>query len=956
MNSINRDFGLSGIKLLKEYFIKKIRSIVKNTENNFPDFIKDCLPIGQTHDLNDDVKIVFFFGAGASLPSGIEETSFINEKALENIDLKVLERYVSTEEFLQLGLDKDLLKKDPEKFKASLSFEQAMGLLRLFYGDFPECAEVLFFQKFFPRQDPIDPWRDLLPIPLIYEITAHLVNIGLVDHIITTNFDELLDRALFLESQQTKEIEKIYHLSAFQSALKNKIYEKKSTLIKIHGTISYPLTLRQLVDNVQEFEPAKSKLLTEILTNSVVVIIGFGFNTPNLQKLFFDLIHKNKIRDLFLVKRSLTAANDFLKFLMKDRLHNIILSDCETFAIDLVEELEKLELQVSKIQKNINKENGENDEIKIVFSRFFHKFSRHLFRNFIFKDLRAYPAPCVKFLVEFVLSLFQGKGLITDRGLYDNEVIMSFFSEDRSLLKNALEAEVNNLYKFYNGLKNKKEQNSQGPCNENHVKEIFNSFKQHLINFLDFFIKDFIYLVEQTPISIDLLEKLEILASFLDSFLDCKDENKDKKEVDISLLLSREFDLDYLIDFFHQMKLSILNKELAQEFNHFKNCVDQILKNLYEIKFCQIEQIKKLEDKKLHYLVEKLAITDKSESADKSECANNIKISILKEIYDFKSFFEDNKDMLPIRMYFEQFYWLLCNDDKKDCENYKKAEECLGERSEKFVECLIKFLLDNKVLFYDKIYYLLIDNHCFNNIKENLVSFFFKNKECKQYQKKIESLSDIVKTFDIIVKPYHFVLPFVDKEETKEKICEVYEIKNRVELQLLTEYLLKYFKNRKSEYNMFVIADSGEWVLKAIDDGLLKLDGSDSNQSGNIYLVVSKKIDQQQRPRYCHACLVSSKEERFKAIDIKICDLKFCRNNLHLFLLRGNREADNGKRDIIGIIFHRNLKSSFISPIFLKAKVRAKADRLKLKTISILDDLLQEVEEKCASKLTNHYQ
>jgi len=951
MNSVERNCELSGIELLKEYFVKKIRSIVKNTENNFPDFIKDCLSISQTYDLNDDdVKIVFFFGAGASLPSGIEETSFINEKALENIDFKVLERYVSTEEFLRLGLDKNLLKKDPEKFKSNLSFEQAMGLLRLFYGDFPECAEVLFFQKFFPRQDPIDPWRDLLPIPLIYEITAHLVSIGLVDHIITTNFDELLDRALFLESQQTKEIEKIYHLSAFQSALKNKIYEKKSTLIKIHGTISYPLTLRQLVDNVQEFEPAKSKLLTEILTNSVVVIIGFGFNTPNLQKLFFDLIHKNKIKDIFLVKRSFTGENDFLNFLMKDRPYNIILRDCESFAIDLVEKLEKLELQKSTVQKNFNKKDGEKDEIKISFSRFFHKFSRHLFRNFIFKDLRAYPAPC-EFLVEFVLSLFQGKGLITDRGLYENEVIMSFLSEDRSLLKNALEVEVNNLYKFYNGLENKKEQNSQRPCNENHVEEIFNSLKQELINFLDFFKRNFFDLVEQIPISIDLLEKLETLASFLTFFLDCKDKDKDKdKEVDISLLLSRDFDLDYLIDFFHQMKLSILNRKLAQEFNYFKNCVDQILKNLCKLKLCQIEQIKKLEDEKLPYLVEKLAISDKSESTDKSGCTNNIKLSILKEIYDFKSFFEDNKGVLPIRMYFEQFYWLLCNDNnQKKCENYKKTEECLGKRSEKFVECLVKFLLDNKVLFYDKIYYLLIDDkvideHCFNAIKKNLISFFFKNKECKQYQKKIESLSDIVKTFDIIVKPYHFVLPFVEKEK---KICEVYEIQNRIELQLLTGYLLRYFKDRKFEYNMFVIADSGEWVLKAIDDGLLKLDDSGSSQSGNIYLVISKKIDQQQENLcYCHGCLVSSKEKRFKDINIKICNLEFYRNNLHLFLLRGNREISNGERDIIGIVFHRNLKSSFISPIFLKAK----ADRLKFKTISILDDLLQEVEEKCATK------
>ena len=334
-------------------------------------------------------------------------TDKLNEYALEVMGkLENVKKFMSDEDLRAIGLKKEDLDNP-----SSLIFEQIMALLRKYFGDRPECAEVLLFQKVMPRDVISDFSRDLVPVPLIYEVTAHLMKYGLIDHVVTTNFDELLDRAMTKEMGK-KGYVRVHHLSKYQSVLSDRVYENSPLLIKVHGTISYSLTMRQLVDDVIRLERHKMKLLQEVLSGAVVVLIGHSLYNPNLQELFYRLNTKGMLRDVFVVKRHPTSRAGFVESLTRDKPDNLILMDCESFAIKLAKKIEEIEIEI-EIDTSSNSKAG---AIKAGAIKFFPNFTGHFIKYLFFNRLKLYPCPATSYLIEFIILLMKAKGLMSEYG------------------------------------------------------------------------------------------------------------------------------------------------------------------------------------------------------------------------------------------------------------------------------------------------------------------------------------------------------------------------------------------------------------------------------------------------------------------------------------------------------------------------------------------------------------
>ncbi len=104
-------------------------------------------------------------------------------------------------------------------------------------------------------------WEEAGPPPLlVYELVAHLLKHGFIDHVITFNFDELLDGAL------TNELGNDAYLRIFSGfecvSMRD---QNKPTLIKIHGTVSSPESMRFTYEKASVFAPGMEEHLMRLI-------------------------------------------------------------------------------------------------------------------------------------------------------------------------------------------------------------------------------------------------------------------------------------------------------------------------------------------------------------------------------------------------------------------------------------------------------------------------------------------------------------------------------------------------------------------------------------------------------------------------------------------------------------------------------------------------------------------
>lgn len=118
------------------------------------------------------------------------------------------------------------------------------------------------------------------PPQLGYELLAHLIKHKFIDNIVTFNFDEVLDRAIDNELGSDG-----FHLVLSDQQAIEGLDRQKPRLIKIHGTISIPRTMRftrgdtgflpedtiNLLDNTNKIDPDKK-------TKVNIISLGYSWN------------------------------------------------------------------------------------------------------------------------------------------------------------------------------------------------------------------------------------------------------------------------------------------------------------------------------------------------------------------------------------------------------------------------------------------------------------------------------------------------------------------------------------------------------------------------------------------------------------------------------------------------------------------------------------------------------
>ncbi len=140
-------------------------------------------------------------------------------------------------------------------------------------------------------------WEEAGPPPLlVYELVAHLLKHGFIDHVITFNFDELLDAAL------TNELGSDAYLRIFSGFECVSIRDQhKPTLIKIHGTVSSPESMRFTWEKASVFAPGMEEHLMRLIGTGDaldggrgrqrvhLLSIGYGWRDPS----FCDWLQEN---------------------------------------------------------------------------------------------------------------------------------------------------------------------------------------------------------------------------------------------------------------------------------------------------------------------------------------------------------------------------------------------------------------------------------------------------------------------------------------------------------------------------------------------------------------------------------------------------------------------------------------------------------------------------------------
>ncbi len=169
---------------------------------------------------------------------------------------------------------------------------------------------------------------------------------------VSMNFDELLER----EIGDSKRI-----LPIIIDSDVSKVTHKSIPIIKPHGTLSTPNTLRAATDEVLNFSPVLQLYLSSILLNKEVVFLGFGLNDPDFISLIYHL--KGSIGNYFPKSYAIVKEASYFQIeFWKKHSIDIIQDDATGF-------LDELVLEIDRARKTIDR-----TKESWVKNPYFHKF------------------------------------------------------------------------------------------------------------------------------------------------------------------------------------------------------------------------------------------------------------------------------------------------------------------------------------------------------------------------------------------------------------------------------------------------------------------------------------------------------------------------------------------------------------------------------------------------------
>jgi hypothetical protein len=156
-------------------------------------------------------------------------------------------------------------------------------------------GDIKFF-KFLRSQLRHEFTQRMEAVSTSYEILAHLLHHDEITAVVSLNFDELIDKAVALESRSADNstiITPRASLSEFQALLEefeqNKGHApRKRQLLKPHGTISKTLSIRLSAESIRTFEPSKEEVLKHYLQDADVLVLGWNLGDPDLLRILFS--------------------------------------------------------------------------------------------------------------------------------------------------------------------------------------------------------------------------------------------------------------------------------------------------------------------------------------------------------------------------------------------------------------------------------------------------------------------------------------------------------------------------------------------------------------------------------------------------------------------------------------------------------------------------------------------
>ncbi len=239
-------------------------------------------------------KLVVIVGAGVSAEAGIKTGQGIISAILNGNDGELVTRMFG-----------------PSRTQA----EQA-GFFRLLAAYKDVTGEENFWTFLKAQMNPLEVER-YPAISESYDLLAHFLHHDRVSAIISLNFDELLDKAIELETQSNDPARLIVptaSLSEF-AALRDEIREQKSLPKRKYqkplGTIGRPLTIRVTEEKVKRFEHEKKEVMRAYLDNATVVTLGWRLGDPDLLALLNTTKRLENIHEVVVVWHRDPSGEDF---------------------------------------------------------------------------------------------------------------------------------------------------------------------------------------------------------------------------------------------------------------------------------------------------------------------------------------------------------------------------------------------------------------------------------------------------------------------------------------------------------------------------------------------------------------------------------------------------------------------------------------------------------------------
>ena len=211
-------------------------------------------------------KYTLLIGAGLSRESGIKTSSEI----IVDLKRKIYKRYHPGEKPSRKKIDEWTNK---QKWFKDTSNKYSAVLDKYFPN---EGLRRDYFRRLIKGKEPKNGHRYL----------TNIINAGYIGNILTTNFDELIERSLYEAGLDPMVVHHKSDLEEFS-------IENKINVIKLHGDYLY--------DNIANIAPETKSLnenmkakLQATLENRGLIIIGYSGNDESIKSLLIELIRKEK--------------------------------------------------------------------------------------------------------------------------------------------------------------------------------------------------------------------------------------------------------------------------------------------------------------------------------------------------------------------------------------------------------------------------------------------------------------------------------------------------------------------------------------------------------------------------------------------------------------------------------------------------------------------------------------